>query len=181
MRKLFLIVCFISLSHISISQNLNSASCPPPFFKKNKNENPTNSEKQIIIPIHWIEIYQCTKKMTLISSLLGKDLAYMKSKNQKLSYKKYEKQIDSMLLTFQGIKVINETEELVEAEYCYLKYAKQNISTMNSLIANNQISVGIEKVLAFVSEQKNIDSLKIKEVYNILNSMMKTYNLYKYR
>lgn len=181
MRKLFLSVCLISISLTSFCQTLYPSDCPPSFFKKNKYENPTNSEKQIIIPIHWVEMYQYTKRMTLISSSLGKDLAYVKSKNKKLSFKKYENQVDSMLLTFQSIKVISETEELVEAEYCYLKYSMQNISKMNSLIQNNQMSVGVEKVVAFISEQKHIDNLRISEIDNLLNSMAKKYDLYKYR
>jgi hypothetical protein len=151
------------------------------FFEKNKNEKVSNSQKEVIIPIHWIEMYQDTKFVTSLSSNLGKDLAYIKSQNKKLSFKKYVRQLDSLIMAFQEIKVITETENLVEAEYCYLLHTKQSIIKMDNLIAANETTVGINKVLEYIHQNKTTDHLEIERVNNLLNGMAKKYDLYKYR
>lgn len=152
MHIFFLNIIFLLTWQISIGQQTNTSNCSNDYFKKNKNKVLSNSDREIIIPKHWIQVYQDTRFMTLLSSNMGKDLAYIKSKNLKLSFKKYEKQIDSLLVTIRNIKVITETEDLVESEYCYLLHVKQHVANMDYLIANNEISIGADKVLGNVDK-----------------------------
>ena len=155
-------ILFCLVLQLLSAQQIDNPNCSNSLFKKNKSNKVSNAEKKIIIPIHWIEITQDIKFVNSISSNLGKDLAYLKTNNSKLSLKRYITQFDSLIISLKNMKVITETEELVENEYCYLLHTKSVFIKMNNFLINNETSVAINKVLNYISENKKADHFEMK-------------------